>query len=108
MQIGHQLQIGLHGEFGIEGRVFGKIADSGLHAQEVCVDIKPVDPDIALIRLQVAGQRLDQSGLSGAVGAKQTDDFAIPDFKCKGAQGLDRAIRLGEIAYLDHPACSCS
>lgn len=54
-QIGDHFEVGLDGKFGVEGGVFGEVADLGLDVERVGEDIEAADGDSPLIGLDVTG-----------------------------------------------------
>ena len=60
------------------------------------VDRLAVDADRPGVGAQHAGEDLDERRLAGAVGAEQGVDLAGRDREVDGAQGDDRAERLGD------------
>ena len=69
-QVGHHPEVGLHREFGVERRGLRQVADLRLYLTGVLQHVQPVDQDRAIVGLQVAGEDLDDRGLSRAVGAE--------------------------------------
>ena len=59
------------------------------------------DRDRAAVRVDRAGEDLDERALAGAVGAHQRMDLARMDGQRRGPQGRDGAISLGDPGRLE-------
>ena len=76
MQPGMEQEIAGHREFEIERRLLKHDAEHGQGRHRIAQHIVPHDLDAAGIGHEQPGQKLEQRGLAGAVGAEQRDELA--------------------------------
>ena len=104
--VGHQFEVGLDRQAGVEGRVLRKVADAGLDFLGVGQDVQPVDLDRATVRMQIARQDFDRGGFARPIGAQQPHDLAGLHLEADPAQGFDRPVRLRDVCDTDHAGFS--
>ena len=73
------------------------IASEGWAQQAAAFEINGAE-----IRAHHSEQHLHQSAFSGAVFAKQTDDFSLRHCQIDAAIGADRAVALVDVSHLQH------
>jgi hypothetical protein len=91
------------GEVGDQRRVLedGREAELAGAARAAHGHFLAPDRDAATVRVDHAGERLDQCGLAGAVGAEQRVDLALLDREVGVAQGDHRAVVLRDVLYFE-------
>jgi hypothetical protein len=63
--------------------------------------VDAADPELATVGDGEGGDRADEGGLAGAVGAEHRDDLAAVGDEVEAGKGLDLAEALGEASGLD-------
>ena len=76
IEIGHKAQKLARGEFVIQHRLVGHIAQDGLGRDGLLLDVEPAHEGRAGRRTQKAADHLDRRRLARAVGAEKAKDFA--------------------------------
>ena len=82
------MQLLVHGQFLIKGRLFGQITDGFLGLSRLVEQIVAGDDDSSGIRSEHAGQHAQRGRFASAVGAEKSQDLAS---------------RKGEVKPIDHP-----
>ncbi len=95
-------QILAHAHVGVEGGVFGQVADVLPGAQGIRKDIITSHFRATGRRRQVAGQHLHRGAFARAIGAEKADDFALGDFETDLVHRRHAAIALGKVFNFDH------
>lgn len=100
------LQILLDGHSGIDLLPLGHLDKTAANdfVRPHALDFLAVELDRSAARLNEAGDRLEERGLSGAIAAKHGDDLASADAETDAAQDLDRAVAGLEVRDLEHCA----
>jgi len=101
LQAGAVVQVFAHPHLGIEGHVFGQVADHFFHGFGFRKDILPTDGDAAAARRVIAREHLQRGALSGAVGPQESHDFPFGNFKRNAVHGRHSRIFLGQMLNLD-------
>jgi len=87
---------------GVEGDVFGHVADAFADFEGVGDDVVAGDADFAVGGGKISGEDLHGGAFAGAVGAEETDDLALVDMEADVLDGAETGVGLGEVIDFDH------
>src|SRR6266446_763078 len=90
-----ELQVLRDGQIVVEAEILRHIADALANAFRIGVYVQPLDRGGTAAERQQAGEHFDDGGLSAAVGAQETEDFAFFDAEADVVDG-------GEVAEAAH------
>src|SRR5206468_459798 len=101
LQAGHEGEVRLHPEVGVEGGVLREVADRTAADEGLADHVVARDPHLPRGRREDARQDAHGRRLAGPVGPEEADDLAGGDAERDPRHGLDAAERLPEVAYLE-------
>src|SRR2546426_2319263 len=86
-----ELQVFRDGQVVIEAEILRHVADALADRFRIRADIEAFDMSLAAAERQEAGEHFDDGGLSAAIGAEETEDFAFLDVEADIVDGGEAA-----------------